>query len=369
MRVHLHSLLAEKGGAARVARSLERGLKGRGFEVGRGYEIGESGARSDLCRPGDLGRLAPEDSLVNLHGSEDFDSCLAGLAGHKGRIVITMHDCRLFTAGCPFPLDCESWRGDCLDCQRGYGPGARNISKVKESLIDLGALVAAPSRWMAGMAASALPGVEVRVIPNGVAWPDTAAGKRAAKREAGLDPDARCVMFAAHGGISAEYKGGDTWLDIWRAVKARLPGVVGIVAGGDRTGREGDLVFWPYLEEQALRGLLRAADVLAYPTRADNHPLLVLEAMSEATASLAFAAGGIPEQIEDGDTGFLVPEGDWRLFGQRLVGLLGNPFELRNAGLRAFEGGRSRFSEERMVDGYAGLFRRLTGEDSLDAAS
>lgn len=364
MRVRLHGLLDEKGGAAKIAGSLERGLALRGVEVGRSCEMGEAGAAAMICPAKELGGRASGGEILHLHGSADFGACLSGLAGHRGRVLITLHDCRLFTAGCPFPLECGHWREGCADCPRGYGSGASGLAVTKRALANLEPVIAAPSRWMARLASEAFPGANIRVVPNGVAWPDQVVNKREAKRVAGLDPESRCVMFAAHGGTSAEYKAGDTWLDIWRAVQEKVPGAVGIVAGGDKADRDGNLVFWPYLQEEALRKLMRAADVFAYPTRADNHPLLVLEAMSEATPSLAYNVGGVPEQINDRENGFLVPKGNRKLFVRRLVELLERPAELRNAGRRAYESGRARFSEERMVEDYLGLYGRLWRGDS-----
>jgi glycosyltransferase involved in cell wall biosynthesis len=164
-------------------------------------------------------------------------------------------------------------------------------------------------------------------------------------------------MFAAHGGTSAAYKSGDKWFELWQGLKARVPEAVGFVAGGEKQQRQGDLIFWPYLPEKKLRGLMRAADLLVYPARADNHPLLVLEAMSEGTASLAFTVGGVGEQIIDGRTGFLVQQDDWAGFLERLTELMARPGVTARAGSEAFESGRKRFTASRMVRDYMSLYR------------
>ena len=50
-----------------------------------------------------------------------------------------------------------------------------------------------------------------------------------------------------------------------------------------------------------------AADLYLHATKADSFPNAVLESLACATPVVATAVGGVPEQIKDGQTGFLVP--------------------------------------------------------------
>jgi glycosyltransferase involved in cell wall biosynthesis len=59
-----------------------------------------------------------------------------------------------------------------------------------------------------------------------------------------------------------------------------------------------------------LRSRLRAADVFVLPSRGDNFPVSVLEAMAEGVAVVATRVGGIPELVADGETGVLVEPDD-----------------------------------------------------------
>jgi glycosyltransferase involved in cell wall biosynthesis len=61
-----------------------------------------------------------------------------------------------------------------------------------------------------------------------------------------------------------------------------------------------------------------AADLLLFPSMADNLPIMIQESMAAATPVLAFRTGGIPEMIDDGVTGWLVERGN----AQELAGVL-----------------------------------------------
>lgn len=62
--------------------------------------------------------------------------------------------------------------------------------------------------------------------------------------------------------------------------------------------------------DPAFRAKIRELDVFVLPTRGDNLPVSILEAMANALPVIATRVGGIPEQIEDGATGYLVEPDD-----------------------------------------------------------
>ena len=120
----------------------------------------------------------------------------------------------------------------------------------------------------------------------------------------------------------------------------------------------------------------RAADIFAYATHADNHPLVVLEAMSCGIPVVATAVGGIPEQVrplnvDDGDrrgfeeiqcfgvdeaTGILVPRGDVTAMAHGLDRLASNR-ELREIlGQNAEKHATQKFSSARMADDYLAFY-------------
>lgn len=367
--VVLHTLLETRGGAARVADVLAAELAREGCPVVRTFELAETRAgEAALAAGGGLPRLlalARDGATIHLHGSARWPELLAELAAAApGRVVLTLHDAALTTGGCAYPLDCPRLAAGCADCPRSYPGAAARRTALAAALHRLAPRLVSPSRWLKDVFAAALPGLAVRVVPNGVPWPEALPDKAAARAALGLAPAARTVLFAAHGGEEAAYKAGGSWQAIFSAIKAHVPAAVGFFAGGREQGRTGDVVRLPYLDQASLGRLLAAADVLAYPTLADNHPLIVLEAMAAGTPAVAYAVGGLPEEIEDGRTGRLVAPGDTAGFVAAVAQLAARPAAAARLGSAAWQNGRARFSAGRMAADYRKIYESLEKEEA-----
>ncbi|HLJ53659.1 MAG TPA: glycosyltransferase family 4 protein [Chthonomonadaceae bacterium] len=113
--------------------------------------------------------------------------------------------------------------------------------------------------------------------------------------------------------------------------------------------------------------LLRAADVVAVPSRSEGHGLVALEAMAARRAVVAAASGGLVETVIEGETGLLVPTGDVEALRAALMRLAASP-ELRSGmGAR----GRARverdYSAAAMAKRIAAIYRAAAGTGGADA--
>jgi glycosyltransferase involved in cell wall biosynthesis len=95
-----------------------------------------------------------------------------------------------------------------------------------------------------------------------------------------------------------------------------------IEALGRRLGVQDAVVFTGYLPEVDKVPMLNLADIFVFPSLLEGFPLAPQEAMSCGKPVVAFRVASLPEMVEDGRTGFLVPPGDRAAFVDRAVTLL-----------------------------------------------
>jgi FkbM family methyltransferase len=102
--------------------------------------------------------------------------------------------------------------------------------------------------------------------------------------------------------------------------------------------------------------LMRAADVFVMPSEDDVLPLVVSEAMATGKPVIGADSGGIPEQVVDGVTGFLVPVGEIEALAGKMV-LLARDAELRaRLGAAGRQRAEQHFDESRVGAAFARLY-------------
>jgi glycosyltransferase involved in cell wall biosynthesis len=171
---------------------------------------------------------------------------------------------------------------------------------------DLRSTLVLPSQWMARrIAHTELAEFPQVVIPYGL---DLAPWRGVAELQA---PTPRVLFYGNMYSAQDHRKGLPDLLAAWRQVQAELPAAELRVAGRITEGllpstvsNAGETSRSALLEE------LAAASVVCVPSRGDNLPLAVIEAMAAGRCVVAAKTGGIPELVQDGKTGLLVPAGD-----------------------------------------------------------
>jgi glycosyltransferase involved in cell wall biosynthesis len=102
--------------------------------------------------------------------------------------------------------------------------------------------------------------------------------------------------------------------------------------------------------------LLAAADVFVMPSLWEGLPLAILEAMFAGKPVIASAISGIPEAIESGVQGLLVPAGDAPSLSRALRELLGDPARRAAFGAAGRRRAEAEFTIEHMTDAYERLY-------------
>jgi len=206
----------------------------------------------------------------------------------------------------------------------------------------------------------------VVVIPNGIdAELFRPADGSAWRREWGI-PDGALTIGAV--GRLASAKG----LGYLLEAMARLAGegrdlrLVMVGSGPERErleararelGLGGRVIFSGFCSE--LETVYPAFDLYALPSLAEGSPNALLEALACGCPAVASAVGGVPEIVEDGHSGLLVPPADAAALARALEGLAadeGLRRRLGTAGRRRIE---DRFTLERMIRTHEELYEAL----------
>jgi len=83
--------------------------------------------------------------------------------------------------------------------------------------------------------------------------------------------------------------------------------------------------------------LASASDVFALPSAWEGLPITILEMIAAGLPCVATAVGGVPEVVEDGKSGFVVPPHDSSALAERVVLLANDPDARRAMAVRARE--------------------------------
>jgi glycosyltransferase involved in cell wall biosynthesis len=118
----------------------------------------------------------------------------------------------------------------------------------------------------------------------------------------------------------------------------------------EQTGVAGVVRFVGQVAQNQVALYLRAADVFVLYSGYEGLPHIVLEAMLAGTPVVASAKGGIPEVVEDGVTGRLVPWGDDAQLRDALLEVLGDPTKGASWAERARAQGARDFSWAGLVE-------------------
>src|SRR5579871_1516583 len=104
---------------------------------------------------------------------------------------------------------------------------------------------------------------------------------------------------------------------------------------------------------------LAVADIMLMPSELESFGLAALEAMACEVVPIATRAGGVPEVIEHGKTGFLADVGDVETMARYAIELLRNDQQLREMGLQARAVAKAKFDSSKIVSEYEEFYRRV----------
>jgi len=305
--------------------------------------------------------------LVHLHWVSAGLLSMEELSGLTCPIVWTLHDAWAFTGGCHYTKECEGFKQLCGCCpqlgSRQEEDYSRKFMRRKAKVFQqLNITVVTPTRWLSEMAkqSSLFAGRRIEVIPNGL---DTEMFKPIhqliAREQLGVQPDRPVVLFGAQS-VGDPRKGWDLLHDALRYVKEPLTLLV--FGKGDVVVEHAPHITVHQLgsvsDDAHLAVIYSAADVFVCPSREDNLPNTVAEALACGTPCAAFDVNGLPDMIEHKKNGWLAKPFDVVDLAEGIRWLVEHPQpeDLRRA---AREKATTEYSMGVMGDRYMALYEEV----------
>jgi L-malate glycosyltransferase len=201
----------------------------------------------------------------------------------------------------------------------------------------------------------------IDLVYSGVPHPSVARA-RDWRLECRWPPDA--VVCGIVGAMTAE-KGVATLAEIGsrlpEATRARMRLVL---LGGQAAGSQpiGGLTAFRAGFVDEIHAAMAGLDIMLHPSSAEGLGTAVIDAMSLGVPPIAFRVGGLPELIEDGRSGLLVPAGDIDAFAAATDRLVSDE-TLRAALAGAGPDRASQFGVDRMVRGTQAVYDSVLARD------
>jgi len=112
-------------------------------------------------------------------------------------------------------------------------------------------------------------------------------------------------------------------------------------------------------ETQKIDYFYGAIDIFCLSSDSEGMPLTLLEALASGVPVVATDVGGIPEIIESGKTGYLVPKGSAESLAQRIVELLQDPAKAAELALNGRNMVHERFPAEKMIKATEAVYEEV----------
>jgi len=105
--------------------------------------------------------------------------------------------------------------------------------------------------------------------------------------------------------------------------------------------------------------VLPCADIMLLPSDKESFGLVALEAMGCGIPVVGYRAGGLPEVVKHGVTGYLAEFGDVQGMANHIISLLNNPDQLKSFRLKSKEIAFRDFEMNKVVGQYEEFYKRV----------
>ncbi len=268
-------------------------------------------------------KYVKEADIIHLHWINKGFISLSGLENvlKLGKpMVWTCHDQWPFTGGCYYSGDCNHYLQGCGNCPMLKNPAEKDLSKrtfqrKKNSINKYNNLhFISPTRWLADIGEASHMAIEkvIHVVPNcidaNLFFPEN---RNEIRDRSGISKKKYVILFAAVN-IADKRKGFNEFTETMRILATEKPNTFEVVFVGENKDEIAESEgysqrFTGYIaDSKIMADWYKTADLYVTTSNDDNLPTTIMESMACGTPVAAFSVGGIPEMVENGETGVLV---------------------------------------------------------------
>jgi len=253
-----------------------------------------------------------------------------------------------------------------LGADPGYGPAIHHALTQSDAVTNVSSFLEAETQRVIGYKGT------MQVIYNFFEPKQPIRSREEVRRELGVGDE----VLILHSSNLRPMKRVDMLLETVARIQPREKFKLLILAGAD---------FKPFMDDVSRLGLadsivvrenvldieeyLQAADLSLYTSESESFCLSILEAMFFGCPSVATNVGGIPEVVENGVDGLLVPFGDVDGLALEVQRLVDDVDKRKKLGAAALANARKRFSADAIIPQYEELYWALLRKPPVAAGS
>lgn len=303
--------------------------------------------------------------VINLHwisGFLDYNF----FSKNRKPIVWTLHDMNPFTGGCHYSYGCDRFVDSCNSCPQLIGTNRITISKTflkykKKYLSNINVSWVVLCEWMSVNLekSSMVQGGSISKIYNSVnqqVFKDYGEVEKT-RAKYNLPLNKKIFLFVSEN-VDNKRKGIDIILDCARKLNQDSFVFCAIGKSNEILNEHQNIISLGSInEEEALAKLYGAVDAVIIPSREDNLPNVMVEALSCGTPVIAQSRGGLTEIIDTGVNGLLFDnETEYRLV-DACQDFLMNKFSFNNSQIAEMAG--EKFSPKLQSRAYLDIYKSL----------
>lgn len=232
------------------------------------------------------------------------------------KVIFVMHDMWLFTGGCHVDRRCGGYKEECVNCPMAGVFASKSFNRKKRWIEKANLTITGPSNWIVDEArkSSIVKGKKLEVLPNtydsSLFYSVSDEEKSALRKELGISLEKNVILFgAADTGTKNSNKGFGYLLQALSMID--MSNIQLCVMGNADSNAKAlldkyDVVYTGFIvEEHKLADIYRVSDVFVNPSLQESFGYTVCEAMACGTPAVAFAVGGMLDQINHKESGYL----------------------------------------------------------------